>query len=205
MNGGNNYMTIISKLYCENREVVLVVRERPNVVNGGGFVVTDYAQNVVFRVDGCGVVGKNGQLILRDANSQPLLLICRKMGIIQAVSLEKKWKGYSKMEYEKEVFSLKESQSCLLRNHSIRICMKPRIFTHKDWDFEIRGFFPDRDCSIVDFLGNIIAKIGMKNEGKEVMRSKDLYNVVVKAGIDQAFVVGVISVLDYIYGESTAC
>ncbi|XP_065850799.1 protein LURP-one-related 6 [Euphorbia lathyris] len=200
-------MTIISKLYCENREVVLVIRERPNVVNGGGFVVTDCAQNVVFRVDGCGVVGKNGQLILRDTNSHPLLLICRKRGMVQAVSLDKKWKGYSKMEYEKkekEVFSIKESQSCFLRNHSITICLHPRI-SNKDWDFEITGFFPDRDCSIVDFLGNIIAQIGMKKEAKEVMRSKDLYHVVVKAGIDQAFVVGVISVLDYIYCQSTRC
>lgn len=40
---------------------------------------------------------------------------------------------------------------------------------------------------------------------KELMNSKDLYYVLVKAGYDQAFVVGVIAVLDNIHGESTRC
>lgn len=38
-----------------------------------------------------------------------------------------------------------------------------------------------------------------------LMGSKDLYHVVVTPGIDQAFVFGVIGILDYIYGESTRC
>ena len=37
----------------------------------------------------------------------------------------------------------------------------------------------------------------------ELIESKDLYHVVVNPGMDQAFVFGVIAVLDYIYGEST--
>ncbi|KAK9230163.1 hypothetical protein WN944_023130 [Citrus x changshan-huyou] len=35
------------------------------------------------------------------------------------------------------------------------------------------------------------------------MESKDLYHIVVKPGIDHAFIAGVIATLDYIYGEST--
>ena len=45
-------------------------------------------------------------------------------------------------------------------------------------------------------------QVGLK---KEMMESKDVYTVVVKAGIDQAFVFGIIAILDYIYGESTHC
>lgn len=37
------------------------------------------------------------------------------------------------------------------------------------------------------------------------MLSKDIYYVSIKPGIDQAFVVGVIAILDNIYGESTSC
>lgn len=48
-------------------------------------------------------------------------------------------------------------------------------------------------------------EIGARKEAKEVMTSNDLYHVVVKPGIDQAFVFGVIAVLDYTYGESTRC
>lgn len=40
---------------------------------------------------------------------------------------------------------------------------------------------------------------------EELMASKDLYHVVVKPEIDQAFVFGVIATLDYVYGESTRC
>lgn len=72
-------MPIISKLYCASSQVVFLVRERPHAVNGGGFVVTDCTQKVVFRVDGCGVVGAKGELILRDSDGDPLLLIRRKV------------------------------------------------------------------------------------------------------------------------------
>lgn len=45
----------------------------------------------------------------------------------------------------------------------------------------------------------------MKKEVEKVMAGKDLYQVVVKPGIDQAFVFGVIAILDYIYDGSTRC
>ena len=72
-------MAIVSKLYCSSSQVVLVVRKRPQVVNGGGFVVTDCSQKVVFRVDGCGILGTKDELILRDADGEALLLVRRKV------------------------------------------------------------------------------------------------------------------------------
>ncbi|ONI26436.1 hypothetical protein PRUPE_1G024700 [Prunus persica] len=86
--------------------------------------------------------------------------------------------------------------SCLARTHAIRISTKAR--QNKDWDFEIKGYFPDKDCRIVDSRGNTMAH-------KELMASKDLYHVVVTPDMDQAFVIGVITILDYIYVESTRC
>ncbi|KAH7572047.1 hypothetical protein JRO89_XS04G0192300 [Xanthoceras sorbifolium] len=202
----NNNVAIISKMYCSSSQVVLVVRRRPHVINGGGIVVTDCSnQKIVFRVDGCGVLGIKGELIVRDANGDALVLIRRKGGIVEALSINRKWKGYA-FDYEgcqKLVFSLKEPKnSCLVRNNAITIST---AVTSKDLDFEIKGYFPDRDCSILDSTGNIVAQIGVKKEVEELMSSKDLYHVVVKPGVDQAFVVGVIATLDYIYGESTRC
>ncbi|KAE9609929.1 hypothetical protein Lal_00006500 [Lupinus albus] len=205
----NMMMPIISKIYCLSSEKVLVVRRRPHVVNGGGFVVTDYASHrVVFRVDGCGVLGTKGELMLRDGDGDPLLLLRRKGGMVEALSIHKKWKGYS-LEYEglqNLVFTLKESNnSCLGKNSEIRISTHPRTITNKGWDFEISGYFPDKSCSIVDSIGNVVAQVGMKKEVEQVMESKDLYHVVVNPGMDQAFVIGIIAILDYIYGESTTC
>ncbi|XVE70720.1 hypothetical protein DITRI_Ditri10aG0093300 [Diplodiscus trichospermus] len=203
----NTIMQVISKIYCSSSQVVLVVRRRPHVVNGGGFVVTNCSQKVVFRVDGCGVLGTKGELVLRDGNGDALLLIRRKGGMVEALSLHKKWKGYT-FDYEgprKLVFTLKEPRSSLAKNNAIRISIEPKGSSSKEWDFEIKGYFPDRNCSIIDSLGNVIAQVGVKKEVDELMASKDLYHVAVKPGIDQAFVLGVIAVLDYIYGESTRC
>ncbi|XP_027333340.1 protein LURP-one-related 6-like isoform X2 [Abrus precatorius] len=197
-----NMTPIISKMYCSSSQTVLVVRRRPNVVNGGGFVVMDCsAQRVVFRVDGCGVRGTKGELILREEDGDAIILMRRKGGMVEALSFYKKWKGYS-LDFEgskKLVFSLKEPNSCLVKNNAIRISTKPRTSRNRGWDFKISGYFPDKCCSIVDSGGNEVAQV------HHWMESKDLYHVVVKPGMDQALVFGVIAILDYIYGESTNC
>ncbi|GLT74303.1 hypothetical protein SLA2020_461080 [Shorea laevis] len=195
---------IISKLYCSSSQVVLVVRRRPHVVSGGGFVVTNCSQKVVFRVDGCGVLGIKGELVLRDGDGGALLLIRRKAGMVEALSLHKKWKGYT-FDYEgsqKVVFTLKEplSHPFVARNNAIKISTEPSGSC-----FEVKGYFPDRDCTIVDSTNNVIAQIAVRKEVEELMSSKDLYQVLVKPGVDQAFVFGIIAVLDYIHGESTRC
>lgn len=194
---------IVSKMFCSSSQVCLVVRRRPHVVNGGGFVVIDGNQNVLFRVDGCGVLGTKGELILRDGDGEPLLLICKKGGMVQAISIHREWKGYT-FDYEglkKSVFTLKDPKPCFANNIQIKVTTQPRM-CKKDWDFEIKGYFPNRDCSIVDHTGNVVAQVGVR---KELMASKDVYYVVVKPSIDQVFVIGIIAVLDYIYGESTRC
>ncbi|KAK7363314.1 hypothetical protein VNO77_05450 [Canavalia gladiata] len=198
-----NMTPIISKLYCSSSQMVLLVRRRPRVVNGGGFIVMDCSndQRVVFRVDGCGVRGIKGELILREPDGDALLLMRRKGGMVEALSICKKWKCYS-LEYDgskKLVFSMNEPNSCLVKNNAIRISTKP----NRGREFKISGYFPDKCCSIVDSRGNEVAQVELMKEVKELMESKDLYYVVVKPGMDQAFVFGVIAILDYIYGEST--
>lgn len=77
----SSVLPIVSKVYCAPSEVILAVRRRPNVANGGGFVVADAGQRVLFRVDGCGVIGKKDELILKDGDGNALLLIRRKVMI----------------------------------------------------------------------------------------------------------------------------
>ncbi|XP_015060930.1 protein LURP-one-related 6 [Solanum pennellii] len=200
---------VISKVFCSNYEVVLVIRSRPHVVNGGGFIVTNNCtQNVVFKVDGCGILGKKDEVILRDSDGHTLLLIRKKGGVIEALSMQKKWNGYSKdfEGSEKLVFCLKEpNNSCFFKKMPIKISIESNHDYKNHKNFQISGHFPDRACSIIDSNGNVVAKVGARKELQQVMPNKDVYTLTIKAGIDQAFVVGVIAILDYIYDGSTRC
>jgi uncharacterized protein YxjI len=40
---------------------------------------------------------------------------------------------------------------------------------------------------------------------KELMGGMDFYHVEVQSGYDQAFIIGVMAILDNIHGESTRC
>jgi hypothetical protein len=58
---------------------MLMIRMRPIVVNGGGFVVTDLSHNIVFVVDGCGILGSKGELMVKDGEGEPILFISKKV------------------------------------------------------------------------------------------------------------------------------
>ncbi|KZV27496.1 protein LURP-one-related 6-like, partial [Dorcoceras hygrometricum] len=97
-----------------------------------------------------------------------------------------------------------QNSSCFSNNSPIRISAESTEFsTYRN--LEIVGDFQQRSCSIVNSKGDVIAQIGVSKEVEQVMSSRDLYHVRIKAGIDQAFVFGVITVLDYIYDGSTRC
>lgn len=73
---------IVSKHYCSSLKEVFMVRNRPRAVNGGGFVVTNSRQEVVFKVDGYGTLGIKGELVVKDENGAVLLLIHKKVGFL---------------------------------------------------------------------------------------------------------------------------
>ncbi|PWZ45742.1 Protein LURP-one-related 6 [Zea mays] len=112
---------VVSKIFCSGAPTMLMIRRRPAVVNGGGFVVTDLSHNIVFIVDGCGTLGSKGELMVKDGEGEPILSISKKMG------------------------------------------------------------------------------------KKGLMGGKDFYHVEVQSGYDQAFIIGVMAILDSIHGESTRC
>lgn len=52
-----NLRPIVGKIFCAHAPIVFMVRNRPQCVNGGGFVATDGSQKVVFKVHGCETLG----------------------------------------------------------------------------------------------------------------------------------------------------
>ncbi|XP_020573742.1 protein LURP-one-related 6 [Phalaenopsis equestris] len=199
-----NLMPIVSKLFCSSSLTAFVVRRRPHAINGGGLVVTDCSlQKVAFRVDGCGVLGAKGELVVRDGDGSSVLYINKKQGIIEAMSSCSKWNGHV-MEVDgvkEKIFRLIDSKPFFARCNATKIYIEPKRINNKEYCFEVIGSFPQRNCIITAPKGIIVAQVGLK----EMNGSKDLYSVVVHPGFDQAFVIGVIAILDYLNGESTAC
>lgn len=79
MGGVTRIAPVVSKIYCFSSQTTLLVRQRPRIVNGGGLVVMNPDQNVVFSVDGCGILGIKGELVLRDGGGAPVLFIHKKV------------------------------------------------------------------------------------------------------------------------------
>ncbi|XP_004987144.1 protein LURP-one-related 6 [Setaria italica] len=175
---------------------------RPPTVNGGGFVVTDQDQRAVFSVDGCGIIGASGQLIVRDGDGNAILFIHKKGGIVQALSVSNWWRGYltDYGEPSKLVFSLQDPKPVLCMKGDVQVTLEPKG-RNRHWDYEVTGSFVQRSCAIKNRAGHVAAQIGVKG----MLAGRDFYQVVVQPGYDQAFVVGVIAILDNIHGESTRC
>ncbi|OAY66686.1 Protein LURP-one-related 6 [Ananas comosus] len=202
MAGSTILKPIVSKIYCSSSKAVLMVRKRPPNVNGGGLVVTDSTQKVVFSVDGCGILGAMGELIVRDGDGTAILFIHKRGGVVQALSIYNHWRGYL-MDYDepsKLVFSLLDPKSPLAMKNAVRILVEPKGRV-KGWDLEVVGSFVERACTIKDRRGNVVAQMG----AKDMMTRKDIYYVVMQPGYDQAFVIGVVAILDNIHGEATRC
>ncbi|KAG8073691.1 hypothetical protein GUJ93_ZPchr0006g43409 [Zizania palustris] len=151
---------VVSKIFCSSSHAVLMVRRRPPAVNGGGFVVTDRDQRVVFSVDGCGIIGASGQLIVRDGDGTAILFIHKKGGVVQALSINNWWKGYL-MEYgepSKLVFSLQDPKPVLCMKGDVRVTVEPKG-RRRHWDYEVTGSFAQRACAVKSRAGHVVAQV----------------------------------------------
>lgn len=72
---------VVSKAYCSLSQTTLMIRKRPRNINGGGFVAMDASQAIAFAVDGCCVLGVNGECMVKDGNGNSILFISKKVGI----------------------------------------------------------------------------------------------------------------------------
>lgn len=201
-------LPVVSKQFCSALQSEFLVRKRPCAVNGGGFVVTDRAGgNEVFRVEGCGPLVKH-QAVLKDGEGKPILTLKRKVGVVEVFSFHKQWKGFVRDEIndgqEKPIFKVTASSLSCSENHPIRVSLTNPSNHKKRPEYEIVGSFTERACGIYDDSNSIVAEVKVNNSITNVMGiMKDIYSVVVQPGVDQAFVFGLVAVLDKITGDDS--
>jgi len=188
---------IVDKQFCSSSLVVLTVRKKPLVFSGGGFTVTDSSGQVVFMVDGRGPSFSH-RLLLMDAIGKPLLTLQRKVLNI----MYNAWDGFAgdKYDRQKPIFSLRKS-FIFNRNAVIEVFLSSNK-RKEHFDYKIEGCYMERYCTVYSDARTIVAEVKRKYATPEVLLSKDVYNVVVRAGIDQAFIMGLVVILHQMSGEN---
>lgn len=89
------------------------------------------------------------------------MLILFQGGLVEAISIYRQWRGYS-VEFEgseRPLFRVKQPNLYIVNQNLIKISIDANEYQNKRRDFEIKGYFPDRECSIVDSKGSVIAEV----------------------------------------------
>lgn len=190
------FSPVVGEEFCSSSLTVLTVRKKALSFSGGGFIVTNSCTGeIAFRVDGRGLSSTN-KMILMDPLGKPLLTLHRK-----AFRILHHWYGFhgETCHGQKPIFSV--SKSSMFSKNELAEAFEGSSRGKKHPDYKVLGNYSERHCSIYNGLGTLVAEVKRKFATSEVMLSKDVFNVVVKAGIDQAFMMGVIVILHQMSGE----
>ncbi|GLJ13733.1 hypothetical protein SUGI_0219180 [Cryptomeria japonica] len=190
------FSPVLGEEFCSSSLTVLTVRKKALAFSGGGFIVTNSCTGqIAFRVDGRGL-SSNNKLILMDPLGKPLLTLYR-----QAYRILYRWYGFhgEACNGQKPIFSV--SKSSVFSKNEVAEAFVGSTRGKKHSDYKVLGNYSERHCSIYNGLGTLVAEVKRKFATSDVMLSKDVFNVVVKAGIDQAFMMGLIVILHQMSGE----
>ncbi|GLJ50754.1 hypothetical protein SUGI_1081110 [Cryptomeria japonica] len=181
----------IDHKFCSNLSTVFTVWKKSLLLNGKGFTVFDSLGNLVFRVDNYASNAKN-EVLLMDGVGQLLLTLRHKKW-----SVGKRWEAFKgdPMESEKPTFSL-------IKSLGFSNKITANIFANgsrktKLGDYQIKGL-RRASCTIFNDSGEIIAQVKRKEAKSDLMLGNDILNLVVEAGVDQAFVMGLLIIFNQI-------
>lgn len=161
---------------------------------GDGFSVYDSNAELLFRVDSYGTeICDEGELVLMDASGHCLLTVRRKRP-----SLHQRWEGFvgERLEGQKHIFNVRRSSIMG------RTSVTAEVYGNPGEEYQIEGSFSQRTCTIFNADKQSVAEITRKLDiSTNVVLSKEVFSVCLEPGFDAAFVMGLVLVLDQIYGE----
>ncbi|GLJ13734.1 hypothetical protein SUGI_0219190 [Cryptomeria japonica] len=190
-------LPVVGKEFCSPLLTILTVRKKPLVFSEGGLTVTESSTGqIVFRVEGRGPSSKN-RLVLMDSLGKPLLTLRRK-----GFAMCNHWWGFSGEKYDGQepIFSVKKPL-IFSKSGDMEVFLGPNI-KKKQADYTVQGSYKERYCKIYNGTTTIVAEVKRKFATSDVMLSRDVFSVVVKMGVDQAFIMGLIVILHQISGEN---
>jgi len=191
---------IVDKKFCFEEETKLTVRKTSVFFPGDGFLVYDPDNQIIFRFDSYGPDPHPlDELVLMDASGKCLLTLHRKKP-----SLHQRWEGFlgERTDGQDPIFSV--CRSSIIGGSTLVV----EVYGDPVEEYHIEGSYPHRNCTIhnnttSDHTANItsskepVAVIKRKvDPSTNVMLGKDVFWLCLEAGIDGAFVMGLVLILD---------
>ncbi|EOA35723.1 hypothetical protein CARUB_v10020956mg [Capsella rubella] len=185
---------LVDDEFIHQVERTLTVRKTSLFFAGDGFTVYDCKGRLVFRVDSYG--GPNtrdtDEVVLMDAHGRCLLTLRRKRP-----SLRRRWEGYlgERSDGQKPIFGVRRSS--IIGRNSVT------VEVYMCGEYLIEGSFGQRSCTVLEAeTRRKVAEVRRKVDAStNVMLGKDVFSLNVKPGFDGAFAMGLVLVLDQIYGD----
>ncbi|KAJ7571607.1 hypothetical protein O6H91_01G168800 [Diphasiastrum complanatum] len=185
-------LTIVGPQFCSPYPTEYVIQKKVLSLSGGDFNVTDTNGNLFFKVDGR-VWSMREKRVLLDALDTPVLCMKRKY-----LSLHSTWWAFlgNSISSGKELFTIKQSAVFQLKT-SLDVFLAHNTGVP---DFNIKGDFIARSCLIYHY-NQVIAEIKRTLTVSNLLLGKDTFSVLVYPGIDSAFIISLVLLMDAIHHE----
>lgn len=171
-----------------------VAKKASPVYNVGDFSITDPNDHLLFMVSARNESTRSKRVLLNSAGV-PLLCAHRKM-----LSLYNRWDAFrgEQPKPNEALFSVKRSAYFQLKT-SLHVFLASHKKDSKP-HFKVKGNYSERKCTILHG-SQIIAEVKRKCTDANLQLEKDTFVILVHPGIDYAFIVTLILIMDEIHRE----
>lgn len=186
-------LAVVDARFCAAGAATLAVAKALSM-SGSDFAVTDAATGaLVLRVDGV-LFSLRRRCVLVDADKRPVLTVQE-----SALMLSTRWKVFRGDSTSRRdlIFTVVKPSVIQLRGPTKVSVFLASNDAEQACDFRITGSYHDGACAVS--LGDsdtVIAKIDRRFSVVSALLGKNTYSVTVNPGIDYAFVVALVVILD---------
>ncbi|KAI4365543.1 hypothetical protein MLD38_021520 [Melastoma candidum] len=211
-------VAVVAPRYCAPCAVDMSVVRKVMTMSRGSFDVADLSGNILFKVRGS-VLSLRDRRVLFDAAGNPLLTLQRKL-----VSMHRRWKAYRAESCDPRdlLFSVKRSSLVQLMGMRLHVYLANNT-GEECCDFRVEGSWSRNNCVIyAGYSNSVVTKVGdllyrrtcallisylglilppkmqmhEKHSVQSFLLGKDRFMVTVYPGVDAAFIVAIIIILD---------
>jgi len=171
----------------------LTVWKKSLVFSCNGFTVFNSSGNLVFRVDSYPSDPK-GEVLLMDAAGRALLTMRRKR-----LSLQNEWQGFPGefRDAQNPLFVVRRASLRISSKNTAEVYVRSSAKSKKP-SYRVEGCYAERSFTLLNSFNEVVAEVKPKQVRSDIRLGGDVFNLTVRPGYNQAFVMGLIIVLDEI-------